>query len=104
MNLESVSVENSKYHRAFIRPESDERIQSPPSRNRPDSPLEPLGQPNAKRSIIDKALQHLTDQGLSGQAYVEVEIPNLLVLKIGHIEKFLGAYGYHGDSCWISPS
>jgi len=77
MNLESVSVENSKYHRAFIRPKDDEPIASPPSPNRPDSPLEPLGQPNAQRSIIDKALQRLTDQGLSGQAYVKQYLGDL---------------------------
>jgi integrase/recombinase XerD len=77
MNLESVSVENSTYHRVFICPETDERIPSPTSRNRPDSPLEPLGQPNAQRSIIDKALQRLTDQGLSGQAYVKQYLGDL---------------------------
>jgi hypothetical protein len=49
MNLTSVSVENSKYHRAFIRPKTDEPVPSPPSRNRSNFPLEPLGQPNAQK-------------------------------------------------------
>ncbi len=77
MNLTSVSVENSKYHRAFIRPKDDESIASPLLHNRADSPLEPLGQPNAQRPIIDRALKRLTDQGLFGQAYVKQYLGDL---------------------------
>jgi len=53
MNLESVSVEDSKYHRAFIRPEDDKPIASPPSPNRPYSPVEPFGQINTTRKKGD---------------------------------------------------
>ena len=77
MNLTSVSVENSKYHRAFIRPKDDEPVPSPPSPNRPHLPLEPFSQLNAQRSIIDRALQRLTNQGLCGQAYVKQYLGDL---------------------------
>jgi len=68
MNLEYVSVENSKYHRKYCPPGLDKSTASltyPPPLRQAE-----VDEPRVANPEIDRVLQRLSDKGLCGEAHV----------------------------------
>jgi integrase/recombinase XerC/integrase/recombinase XerD len=77
MNLEHVSVENSKYRREYYASELDKSTTFPQPSAKPDSSVDTADEPKVTNPEIVRFLQKLSDKGLCGQGHVKQYLHDL---------------------------